>query len=87
MQHIYLKHTQNKIQFRNTISCFLYPIRVSKSGAFRKIEFHKWDICKPALVLGKSIEKELIDFVSIPLKEYFGEEWYQLFKESITKKP
>ncbi len=73
------------INFRKPISCFLYPIRVTKDGSFKKIEFHKWNICQSAHVYGKSTGVELVDFLKTPLIEYFGEEWYKLYREAVLR--
>lgn len=74
-----------KISFRKPVSCFLYPIRVTQEGALRKINYHRWDICQPAVEYGNNHRIRLLDFLSLPLKEKFGKEWYKLLHDLMKK--
>ncbi len=76
-------YKNKRISFRKPISCFLYPIRISSEGAFKKINYHRWDICQPAVEYGNNHKIKLLDFLSIPLKEQFGKEWYKLLHDSL----
>lgn len=69
------------ISIRKPISCFLYPIRIVKEGQFRKLVYHQWDICKPAVEYGHNHNIHLMDFLRVALKEKFGKEWYKLMHQ------
>lgn len=63
-------------QFTKPISCHLYPIRLTKVGDRVGVEYHRWDICHCARVLGKKQHIPLYQFLKEPLIRRFGEEWY-----------
>jgi hypothetical protein len=59
------------------ISCDLYPIRVKEFGSgLTGINYHRWDICKDAIVKGKEMNMPLYIFLREPLIRRFGQEWY-----------
>jgi len=62
--------------FMKPISCHLYPIRVAEYGEFTVMNYHRWDICKPACQAGKEQEKPLYRFLENALKRKMGEAWY-----------
>lgn len=68
---------QGKIKFRKPISCYLYPIRVKKRGAFSALNYNRWDICKAAVILGQKENLPVFKFLKEPLIQKFGESWYQ----------
>lgn len=59
------------------ISCHLYPIRLTKVGERVGMEYHRWDICHCARVLGKKNHVRLYEFLREPLIRRFGQEWYE----------
>ncbi len=61
-----------KIAFPKPISCHLYPIRETTAG----LNYHRWDICHCARVLGKKNKIKLYEFLKEPLIRRFGQEWY-----------
>lgn len=65
-----------KISFRKPKSCSLYPIRVSKLGGLDALNFHEWDICQPARILGRQKNIRVYEFLKRPLVESYGENWY-----------
>ena len=65
-----------KSQFPKPISCALYPIRLTKVGEYTGVEYHRWDICHYARVLGKKKHIPLYQFLKEPLIRRFGQEWY-----------
>lgn len=65
-----------KTEFMKPISCHLYPIRLSKVGRFTALNYHRWEICSPACVLGKKEKTAVYKFLKDPLIRAFGEEWY-----------
>lgn len=64
-------------KIRKPISCYLYPIRVSKVGDYEALNYHKWDICSAACSLGKQEKVAVYQFLKGPLIDRFGEDWYQ----------
>ena len=63
-------------QFKKPISCHLYPVRLTQVGDRVGVEYHRWDICHCARVLGKKKHIPLYQFLKEPLIRRFGEEWY-----------
>lgn len=69
-----------EIDFQKPISCHLYPIRVKKYKDFEAVNYHSWDICKNALVLGKKLNVPVYIFLANPLIRKYGIEWYEKLK-------
>ncbi|MBX2984687.1 MAG: DUF3109 family protein [Bacteroidia bacterium] len=65
-----------KSDFKKPISCHLYPIRVSKVGEYTALNYHEWDICKPALKLGDKLGIPVFKFLQDPIIRAFGKEFY-----------
>lgn len=63
-------------QFAKPISCHLYPIRLTKVGEYTGVEYHRWDICHCARILGKKKHIPLYQFLKEPLIRRFGQAWY-----------
>ncbi len=70
------KFREGKIDWRKPISCYLYPVRITKYPTFTAVNYHRWKICRPAEVLGKKLGIRLYKFLEGPLTERFGKEWY-----------
>ena len=66
-----------KLGHPKPISCHLYPIRLTKVGERVGVEYHRWDICHCARVLGKKNHVRLYEFLREPLIRRFGQEWYE----------
>lgn len=64
------------IKFQKPISCHLYPIRITKYQNFDAINLHSWKICRPALILGKSTQIPVYQFLKEPLIRKYGQDWY-----------
>lgn len=73
------------ISFRKPISCFLYPVRVQKLKHFDAVNYDKWDICKPAIALGKELNTPVFKFLKEPLSQKYGEEWFKQLKLVATE--
>ncbi len=69
-------YNAGKIPFKKPISCHLYPIRLSQIGDKTGVEYHRWDICHCARVLGKKNKVKLYEFLKEPLIRRFGQAWY-----------
>lgn len=44
---------EGKTDFYKPISCHLYPIRIGDYGSYKAVNYHRWDVCKAAVLLGK----------------------------------
>jgi len=66
-----------KSDIKKPLSCHLYPLRISKVGDYEAVNYHKWDICKPACELGKKEGVAVYKFLKEPLIRKFGEDWYK----------
>lgn len=62
--------------FRKPASCALYPVRLTEYPSFTAVNYHRWDICRPAEKLGEKLGLRLYKFLEHPLIEHFGQEWY-----------
>jgi hypothetical protein len=69
-----------EITFRKPISCHLYPIRVTKYSSFEAINYHQWEICKPAIELGNKNNIPLYIFLTDALKREYGDAWFEQLK-------
>jgi hypothetical protein len=69
-------HEEGKIPFRKPISCHLYPVRLTKVGETEAVNYHKWEICKPALDSGTREGIPLYVFLKDALIRKYGEQWY-----------
>jgi len=69
-------YNQGEISWKKPISCHLYPIRVRDYTEFSGVNYHKWQICDDACVLGKELQVPVYKFVKEALIRKFGEDWY-----------
>jgi hypothetical protein len=77
------------ITFQKPISCHLYPIRTTKYSKFEALNYHQWEICKPALEYGKKAGISLYVFLQDPLRREYGADWFhqlQLAAKEIERK-
>jgi leucyl-tRNA synthetase len=65
-----------KVKFKKPISCHLYPIRVSSIVDTDALNYHKWEICKPACSCGEKLKVPVYKFLKEPLERAYGAEWY-----------
>ncbi len=59
------------------ISCHLYPIRTKQMGPYVGLNYHRWEICKDARILGKERGIHVYEFLKEPLIRLLGKEWYK----------
>lgn len=79
---------EGKCDFYKPISCHLYPIRVSDYGPYKAVNYHRWNVCKAAVLLGKKENLPVYRFLKEPLIRKFGEDWYaemELVAEELEK--
>ena len=67
---------EGRIQVDKPLSCALYPIRLSDVGGMTALNYHRWDICRPACELGHKLSLPLYRFLKEPLIRAFGQEWW-----------
>lgn len=70
-------HREGKIPWKKPISCHLYPIRISKLSTHKAINFHEWQICKPACECGDKLNVQVFKFLKEPIIRKFGKEFYE----------
>lgn len=64
--------------FRKPISCWLYPIRISRlSNGLLALNLHRWDICRAAFEKGRRENIRVYQFLREPIIRYFGEDFYE----------
>ncbi len=68
---------RGKTNWSKPISCALYPIREKRLGTMVGLNYHRWDVCKSAVVKGEELRLPLYKFLREPLIRRFGEEWYE----------
>jgi len=71
-----------KIKIRKPISCFLYPVRLTKYPSFVAVNYHSWNICKPAIENGRKNNVKVFETCKEALCQYFGTEWYNKVLEA-----
>ena len=66
-----------KTDFYKPVSCHLYPVRVGDYGPYKAVNYHRWDVCKAAVLLGEKENVPVYKFLREPLIRKFGEDWYR----------
>ncbi|MCQ2325506.1 MAG: DUF3109 family protein [Paludibacteraceae bacterium] len=75
-----------KIGFNKPISCHLYPIRLTHlNNGLTGVEYHRWDICHSARLLGKKLHIPIYQFLKEPLIRRFGQNWYDELELTATE--
>ncbi len=69
-------YNEGKTDFQKPVSCHLYPIRIQKFNDFSAVNYHKWEVCNDACILGEKLKIPLYKFLKNPLIRRFGEDWY-----------
>lgn len=73
-----------KTSLRKPISCHLYPVRITKLYDRDAINYHAWDICKPACTCGERLQVPVYRFLKEALIRKYGEAWYAELDEVAT---
>lgn len=74
-----------KTNFYKPVSCHLYPIRVKDFGEFKGVNYHRWDVCKAAVLLGKKLDLRVYQFLKEPLIRKFGQPWYDELEDCVRE--
>ncbi|MGC8803717.1 MAG: DUF3109 family protein [Bacteroidales bacterium] len=69
-------YRDGKIPFRKPISCWLYPIRVSRLNAMYAVVLHRWNICHPGYIKGENEGTPVFKYLKEALVARFGQSWY-----------
>ncbi|MFT3737845.1 MAG: DUF3109 family protein [Breznakibacter sp.] len=69
-------HNDGVLDFKKPVSCHLYPIRISKVNRMDALNYHKWPICQPALVLGHKANVPVYQFLKGPITRKYGGEFF-----------
>ena len=68
---------EGRCSWPKPISCALYPIREKQFGnGLVGLQHHRWEICKPAVELGRKLQLKIYQFLKDPLVRRFGQAWY-----------
>jgi len=65
------------VDFPKPVSCHLYPIRISKVGQMTALNYHKWEICEPARILGKKNNMPVFRFLKNSIVRVYGQSFYE----------
>ena len=75
-------YREKKISFYKPISCHLYPIRLTEYKDFTAVNYHRWQVCHCAEVLGNKLKLPVYKFLKEPLVRKFGVEWYNELEQA-----
>lgn len=67
---------KGRVGFYKPVSCHLYPIRVGDYGPYKALNYHRWDVCRAAVLRGEKEDVPVYRFLKEPLIRRFGTEWY-----------
>jgi hypothetical protein len=84
---IELAYNKKLISFRKPVSCHLYPIRITKYDGYDAVNYHEWEICKPARESGKKNEVPLYKFLQEPLTRIYGKDWFNELQMNVDNYP
>lgn len=73
------------IDYKKPISCHLYPVRIDNYGEFVSVNYHEWDICRCAVLKGRSEGLPLYKYLKEPLIRKFGQTWYNELLEVVEQ--
>lgn len=68
---------EGEISWKKPISCHLYPVRITKHKGYDAVNYHKWEICKPACECGSKLNVPVYKFLKEPLIRKYGDNWYK----------
>jgi len=76
---------EGKTKFYKPLSCHLYPIRLKQVGDCEALNYHRWEVCKVAVLLGQQLDVRVYEFLKEPLIRKFGEAWYQELEDAVAE--
>ncbi len=72
---------EGKTDWKKPISCHLYPVRLQKLTEYTAVNYHRWQVCKPACECGTKLKVPVFKFLKDPLTRKFGEDWFKELEE------
>jgi hypothetical protein len=78
-------YREGKTQFYKPISCHLYPIRMSKVGQYRAMNYNRWDVCAAAVLRGNREDIPVYRFLKEPIIRKFGADWYHELEDAVEE--
>jgi hypothetical protein len=69
-------YRMGKTTFYKPVSCHLYPVRISGTDSCQAVNYHRWGVCKAAVLLGEKKNIPVYKFLKEALIRKFGENWY-----------
>lgn len=69
-------YREGRTSFKKPVSCSLYPVRLSCVGGMTAVNYHRWNVCRPAVELGQKLDIPVYKFLKEPLIRVFGQEWW-----------
>ena len=64
------------ISWKKPISCHLYPVRITAYKNYDAVNYHQWNVCKPACECGAKLQVPVYQFLKGPLIRKYGEDWF-----------
>ena len=74
-------YREGRVSFYKPISCHLYPVRITQYKTFQAVNYHRWDVCKAAELLGKNEQVPVYQCLKAHLIRKFGQAWYDALDE------
>lgn len=78
-------YREGKTAFYKPVSCHLYPVRLTRYDDFTAVNYHRWEVCRMAEVLGRRQKMPVYRFLKEPLIRKFGEAWYRALEECVAE--
>lgn len=75
-------YLEGKITWQKPISCHLYPVRITRHRHYDAVNYHKWNVCKPACECGSKLDVPVYKFLKGPLIRKYGKDWYKQLEKS-----
>lgn len=78
-------YREGMTKFYKPLSCHLYPIRHKKVGDLDALNYHQWEVCKAAVLLGQQKDVRVYEFLKEPLIRKFGKDWYGELLDAVAE--
>ena len=69
-------YKEGVIGFQKPVSCHLYPVRIKKYRHYDAVNYHRWEICSPAISNGNKLGTPVYQFTREALERKYGPEWF-----------
>lgn len=64
------------VAWKKPISCELYPIRITALKDHEALNYHRWQVCRPACECGSALNVPVYRFLKNALIRKYGEEYF-----------